>query len=66
MADTDRIFVRPARADVKVRVEHTRQHLAAEGESVPDTTYYRRRIADGDLVEVEPPAAPKPRSSRQE
>jgi hypothetical protein len=52
-----RIFVKPASPDVRVRNEHTRQHIAESGELVPDTSYYRRRIADGDLVETEPPAA---------
>lgn len=67
MADNDRIFVKPTRPEVKVRVEHTKQHIADEGESVPNTTYYHRRIADGDLVETQPPAEPvAPKARRQE
>lgn len=28
------------------------RHLAAEGAEVPDTEYWRRRVADGDVVIV--------------
>ena len=32
--------------------------LAQEGEWVPDTTYWTRRINAGDVVEADPPPAP--------
>jgi hypothetical protein len=46
-----RIHVIP-RAGVKVRTEDGRNHIDAGGQSVPRTSYYLRRIAAGDLVQV--------------
>lgn len=37
-----------------VRDPHTRQPLPPEGAEVPDTTHWRRRLASGDVVRVEP------------
>lgn len=31
-------------------------YLADEGEFVPDESFWRRRMADGDVVEATPPA----------
>jgi hypothetical protein len=39
------------------------RHLPPEGAEVPDTAYWRRRLADGEVREGEapkPPAAPEP------
>ncbi len=43
-----------ARAGIKVpREENARKYVTDEAAvEVPDSIYYRRRIADGDLVEV--------------
>ena len=47
--------------DLKVRFEQPeRGHIPEEGADVPLTTYYRRRLADGDLVEASRPRKPKP------
>ena len=44
-------------------------NLAPEGRHVEQSTYWLRRLADGDVVETAPPAespAPAPRSSRKD
>jgi hypothetical protein len=38
------------------------RHLPAEGAEVPDTEYWRRRIADGDVILV-PAAEPQTKRS---
>lgn len=53
----DRLFVKPATPELKVR-KPANGYLAAEGEAVNAEGYWLRRLADGDVVEVEPPAAP--------
>ncbi|AJX21924.1 hypothetical protein AQ910_29100 [Burkholderia pseudomallei] len=42
-----------ARSGLRVPMEHaSRQYITdAEAVDVPDTAYYHRRVADGDLVE---------------
>lgn len=52
----DRIFVKPAAPDMKVR-KPTGPHLAEAGEWVPRESYWLRRLSDGDVVEATPPAA---------
>lgn len=42
--------VKPASAEVKVRDPATRRHLPAEGAEVADTAFWRRRLAEGDVV----------------
>jgi hypothetical protein len=55
-----RITVKPARDGQAFAIEGTRQRFTGE-RSVPDTEYYRRAIAKGDLVRVETqPAAAEP------
>lgn len=39
------------------------RHLAAEGADVPDTEYWRRRLADGDVVAVEADAPRRKKDS---
>lgn len=63
MNDPGRIFVRPAEGLLVRHAAPERGHVAAEGEWVPLTPYYRRRLADGDLVEAEAPA-PRPARGR--
>ncbi len=52
------MFVKPADPKIKVR-KPDRTHLAADGEDVPDTTYWRRRLRDGDVVKSRPAKAAK-------
>lgn len=53
-------WLKPA-PDLLVRFEDPSQgHIPAEGAEVPLTKYYRRRVADGDLVKGRPPAPAKP------
>lgn len=52
----DRIFIKPAAPGLKVR-KPVNGHLAAEGEEVNADSYWLRRMADGDVVEAERPAA---------
>jgi hypothetical protein len=57
---TKTVFIKPASADVKVRDPITKLHLGASGESKPRSSYWIRRIAAGDVVEViEQPASAK-------
>lgn len=53
-----RVYATP-RTGVLVRNPETGRHLPPAGESVPDTTYWLRRAADGD-VELRPLTAPPP------
>lgn len=46
--------IKPSRAGLIVRDPETRRPLAAEGEEKPRETYWLRRLADGDVVELEP------------
>jgi hypothetical protein len=52
------MFVKPAHPDLLVANPEARppmrRHLPAEGAEVPDTQYWRRRIADGDVVLAQP------------
>lgn len=57
----DRIFIKPTpqpegKPPLKVR-KPVNGHLAVDGEEVNAEAYWLRRIADGDVVEVTPPAA---------
>lgn len=56
---TDR-YVAPAEGRT-VRDPDTRQVLPAAGAWVPDTAFWRRRLADGDVV---PAAPPKPQEDK--
>ena len=57
------MFVKPATPDLKVGNPEARppmpRHLPATGAEVPDTEYWRRRLADGDVVTARPPRTPK-------
>lgn len=56
------MFVKPAPGllvgDPEARPPMPR-HLPATGAEVPDTEYWRRRLADGDVVAAKPPRTPK-------
>jgi hypothetical protein len=49
----DRIFVKPATPEIKVR-KPVNGYLAAEGEELNAESYWLRREADGDVV-ITPP-----------
>ncbi len=52
--------VKPASENLLVRDPERKGHLPAEGAEVPDTEYWRRRLADGDVVAVTEAAKTKP------
>jgi hypothetical protein len=56
------MFVKPAPGK-RVRDPHSKQHIPETGVEISSTdTYWARRLADGDVVEVKPaakPASPK-------
>jgi hypothetical protein len=54
--------IKPAKPGLKVGVPGLRRYLAEQGEPMPMTTYWRRRLIAGDVVEVKaaPPAPAKP------
>lgn len=52
----EQIFVKPATPELKVR-KPVNGYLAAGGEFVNAEGYWLRRIADGDVVGAEAPAA---------
>ena len=51
----DNINVKAA-PGLKVPTEEDARKYITDAAQVPDTAYYRRRLADGDLVRVETPA----------
>jgi len=53
------MFVKPASPDLKVLDPATGRHLPAEGDEVPSTEYWRRRLKDRDVVPVTPARASK-------
>lgn len=58
------MFVKPAVEGALIRIpERDMRPLAAEGESVPDTQFWFRRVLFGDVVEV-PTPAPQETSKR--
>jgi hypothetical protein len=58
----NRLHLQPVTGRV---IRHPDGHpLALAGELVPPTTYWLRRLACGDVVEVAPPPTPEPRTER--
>ena len=48
----DRLTVRP-KSGMRIRFEDpARGHIPADGAEVPSTSYYRRRMKDGDLMTI--------------
>ncbi|SPD73815.1 conserved hypothetical protein [uncultured Desulfobacterium sp.] len=45
-----KIFVKPANAGLKIRMPGTGAVLPADGAEVPNSSFWLRRIADGDVV----------------
>ena len=48
------MFVKP-KTGSQVRDPVTKRHLPSEGKEVPSTTYWVRRLADGDVVLAQRP-----------
>jgi len=48
------IFIKPARRDLVVRDPATAEALPAEGALRPRSSYWMRRLRDGDVVEAKP------------
>jgi hypothetical protein len=48
---SDKLKVKPA-PGVNVRRVENGKHIDAKGEDVPNNSYYRRRIKDGDLIDI--------------
>jgi Protein of unknown function (DUF2635) len=59
------IHVRPARAGLLVRDPVTRLLLPPEGAAVADSSYWRRRVRDGDVELTAPPAVPTSTTRRR-
>ena len=55
--------VKPAAPGLVIRDPVSHQALPAEGGKVADSTFWRRRLAQGDVVPVEEPA-PAPHRAR--
>lgn len=59
----ERVFIKPGvMPDGKTPMKARKPmggHLAADGEEVTLDSHWRRRLADGDVVLVEPPKAAK-------
>ena len=56
------MFVKPA-PHLKVRDPQLKDLLPDEGRLVPDTSYWHRRVRDGDVVVCDPPAPSAPSDS---
>jgi len=48
------IFIKPARRELIVRDPATAEALPAEGACRPRSSYWMRRLRDGDVVEAKP------------
>ena len=48
------MYVKPSKG-LKVRDPQLLDFLPDEGREVPETTYWHRRLRDGDVVSVTPP-----------
>lgn len=51
------MFVKPA-AGLKVRDPYTKRHLPESGKEVPESAYWLRRVAAGDVQRVDTSEAP--------
>lgn len=57
------MYVKPAIKGAVVRdPANPKIPLPAEGRQVPDTTYWHRRVIQGDVIEIEEPAVVAERS----
>mgnify|MGYP005826236149 CR=1 FL=1 len=60
----ERVFLKPASPDLKVRIPDQNRYLDPNGEELELTYYFRRIIADGDVVIVQQTATDAPRSKK--
>lgn len=56
MSIANQFFIKP-KPGAKVRDPHTGIHLNDEGEIKPRTSFWMRRVNDGDVLEAETPKA---------
>lgn len=61
---TDPLHLAPTDPAVPVRDPATGDPLPESGARVPASGYWRRRLADGDVRRIAPPAPPKPASPK--
>lgn len=59
------LYVRPAEGRLVRMPDRPYPYLPVEPQNVPDTTYWRRRLADGDIVLAEPEGAAKPKKAKE-
>ena len=59
----ERMFLKPATPDLKVR-KPVNGYLAPEGEEVNVESYWLRRLADGDVIGLEPLAEKPPAAKK--
>lgn len=59
------VYLKPERPNLIVRKPDTRLPLAADGEYVVMTAYWKRRLADGDVVRGKPPKSASDSKSSQ-
>lgn len=52
--------VKPARPGLIIRDPHTRRALPDEGGDVPETSFWLRRLRDGDVIPIARAAAAPP------
>lgn len=60
----DRLYVKPAAAGDAVLDPKDGKPLPPEGASKPDNSYWRRRLADGSVIETAPAAIDAGRAKR--
>jgi Protein of unknown function (DUF2635) len=58
--------IKPANPALKIPYEGTLLMLPDDGADVPDTQYWRRRLRDGDVVLVDAPSPPPPRTPQRQ
>jgi hypothetical protein len=63
------MFVRPASPELKIPIPgapFAARFLPPEGAVVPEDEYWRRRVAEGDVVLADPPAEPPAAKAKKE
>ncbi len=55
------MIVKPKKGVLVRRIETPFAMMPEEGVSVPDNTYYRRRVKEGSLVKISKPDVTKPK-----
>lgn len=58
----DKLHLKPASKDVIVRDPTTGKPLADKGEKKPRTSYWIRRLRDGDVIDLD--ARPEPKTEK--